>query len=264
MEPITDIKVVHNILLDISKEFHRICEKFQISYYMQGGTMLGAVRHKGFIPWDDDMDFGVSREDFVRLKTILPQELSQNYRMLTIETSKDIIYDVIKIEDRRTVLTEHFRENNANAIGINIDIFALDYTTNDLGIFSKNMVIQYLCRLQGYRFLSASSRPIHKKVAAYVIKCVFFLLKRRTIFTYIEKHLLTNSGDFIANHYGTWKNVEIVPKVVMGNPTLYDFENTRLFGATDYDFYLKTLFNDYMQLPPENDRHIHITNVYYK
>ena len=71
MKQITDIQTVQSILLDISKEFLRICTKYNIPYYMQGGTMLGAVRHKGFIPWDDDGDFGVSRDNFMLLKQIL-------------------------------------------------------------------------------------------------------------------------------------------------------------------------------------------------
>lgn len=264
MEQITDIMVVHDILLDIAKEFHRICEKYGIQYYMQGGTMLGAIRHKGFIPWDDDMDFGVSRADFYRLKELLPNELPSRYKMLGMADCEAMIYDIIKIEDTQTILIEQFKENSPNILGINIDIFALDKTVNNLRPFSRNMLIQFLCRFQGYRFLSASSRPLGKKIVAYVLKGLFGWLKKDAIFRFIEKHLLLNEGDYIINHYGTWKNIEIVPDSVMGKPTLYHFEDVKLYGYEDYDYYLKTVYGNYMQLPPKEDQHIHIVNVYWR
>ena len=75
MRKIEDIKELQSILLDIAKEFHRICTMYEIPYYMVGGTQLGAVRHKGFIPWDDDMDFGVPRVYFEKLKVLLEESL---------------------------------------------------------------------------------------------------------------------------------------------------------------------------------------------
>ena len=75
MREITDIKECHEILLGIAKQFVEICDKHNIKYYMLGGTMLGAVRHKGFIPWDYDMDFGVMRKDFDALMSALNKEL---------------------------------------------------------------------------------------------------------------------------------------------------------------------------------------------
>ena len=79
MRPI-DIEEAHHILLDIAKAFTKVCDENNIPYYMLGGTMLGAVRHKGFIPWDDDMDFGVPREYYDLLINVLEKELPSPYR----------------------------------------------------------------------------------------------------------------------------------------------------------------------------------------
>ena len=264
MKQITDIQTVQSILLDISKEFLRICTKYNIPYYMQGGTMLGAVRHKGFIPWDDDVDFGVSRDNFMLLKQILPKELSKNYRMLKLSDSPSMIYDTIKIEDTRTALIEQYKEGYPFNLGINIDIFPLDKTNNKLGILSKNMIIQYLCKIQGYRFLSISSRPWGKRLLAIFIKIILCWTKRDTIFRIIDKFLIEKKGDYIINHYGTWQNIEMVPAPVMGTPTLYSFCDIKLLGPEDYDNYLKTIYGNYMELPPEEDRHYHILNVYWR
>ena len=74
------IDEIHARVLAIAKEFDKICTRHQIPYYMLGGTMLGAIRHKGFIPWDDDMDFGVPIAYYDQLEEILKEELPSNYR----------------------------------------------------------------------------------------------------------------------------------------------------------------------------------------
>lgn len=75
MKEITTAQELHGILIELGEVFHRICMKHHLTYYMLGGTMLGAIRHKGFIPWDDDMDFGMPRADYERLKQLLAAEI---------------------------------------------------------------------------------------------------------------------------------------------------------------------------------------------
>ena len=103
MRQITDISEVHQILLGIAKEFDRICRENDIPYYMLGGTMLGAVRHKGFIPWDDDMDFGVPRPYYDRLVSVLESELLHPYRCCTYRNNQGVFAPFVKIDDYRTL-----------------------------------------------------------------------------------------------------------------------------------------------------------------
>lgn len=260
MKQITDAKELHGILLDMGKEFHRICTENSIPYYMLGGTMLGAVRHKGFIPWDDDMDFGVPREHFEKLKDVLKKELDSKYSVRTVLDSKALLMDIVKIMDNRTVLKELYKENvKDNAI--NIDIFPLDRTTSKNGNCKK---INKLMIFQSYRFLSVKSRPLIKKIIAIALKVVFFWMNKRMVIRYINQHLIEKEGPYISNVYGAWGPKETVLREVMGTPILYNFVDTQFYGVEHSDTYLKSLYGDYMQLPPENKRHLHLLGAYWK
>ena len=263
MREIKTAEELHRILLDLGKEFHRICVKHNIPYYMLGGTMLGTVRHKGFIPWDDDMDFGVPREHYKKLKEILNRELSSEYGILTVDNSDVLLVDIIKIQDKQTVINELYKENINEDFGINIDIFPLDIAVSPNSNI-KQKILSVLLSIQYYRFLSLKSRPFLKKMVAAVIKFSLFPLNKTTIIKLINKKLITNKGLYIANHYGAWGSRETVPSEVMGNPKLYKFESTQFYGVENAHEYLSSLYGDYMQLPPEGKRHIHITGMYRK
>ncbi len=258
-----NIEEQHTLLLEISKVFHQICANHNIPYFMLGGTMLGAVRHKGFIPWDDDMDFGVPREHFETLIRILEDELPSPYKLLTMDNSDILLTNYLKIDDTRTIIKERYKENAHDTFGVNIDVFPLDECNGKKGKLSKNFLIQTLVKVQLYRFLSARSRPWYKKLIAYTIKTLLFGIKKRTIINFIENHLLTK-GQYFANHYGFWGCREIVSKGFFGEGELYKFEDTKFCGVIDYDGYLKALYNDYMQLPPEEKRHIHHVSTFWK
>lgn len=263
MKEIANAEELHSILLSIGKIFHDICLKHNIPYYMLGGTMLGAIRHKGFIPWDDDMDFGVPRKYFDQLKSKLYAELPDIYGVMTVQNSDALQVDIIKIQDKRTKIQEVFKENVDEEFGINIDIFPLDYTPNKKGSW-RSRLISALMSIEMYRFLSAKTRPLPKKIVAYLIKLVLYPLNKLTIINYINNHLISNEGAYIANHYGAWGERETVPLEVIGEPTLYDFEDTQFYGCAKPHEYLSSLYGDYMQLPPENKRHIHITGMSWK
>lgn len=260
MKEITSIKEIHLILLDIAKEFHCICTKHNIPYYMLGGTMLGAIRHKGFIPWDDDMDFGVPRVYFNKLKSVLENELPSKYKIFTIDNSDALFVNIVKIADVRTEIIEIGKEHISGQIGINIDIFPLDSINAKT---CKTKVINILLRLQYLILQSTESRPLIKKYIALVTKQLFFFLSKRKIIDYIENHLIGEAGNLVANIYGAWATKEIVPQSVMGTPVLYKYEDFRLYGVADPSIYLSGLYGDYLKLPPESKRHYHIIKCYW-
>lgn len=254
---------LHLVLLKTAKAFHEICVRNDIPYYMLGGTMLGAVRHHGFIPWDDDMDFGVPRQYYEKMKQLLKTELEEPYEVLSVENSDSMILDYVKIQDKRTIVNELYRENIKCSYGVNIDVFPLDRTFNRHDSL-KSKAIETLKNLQQYLFLSAESRPPIKRAIAVILKKSLFFLERGSLIRFINRYLIESEGQYVANHYGAWGCRETVPLCVFGTSVLYAFEDTHLYGVEQPNDYLKSLYGDYMRLPPDNERHLHLSGVYWR
>lgn len=264
MKKIETIEELHGLLLDIGIEFHRICVKNNIPYYMLGGTQLGASRHKGFIPWDDDMDFGIPREHYERFIGIAQKELAPQYTLRTIDNSNYIFNGMAKIELNTTVIKEHFAADQDEKIGVFIDVFPLDKTNNNFSFFSKNKMIPLTGRFVGYRFMTLRNRPIQKKIAALLVKFFLYPLTPKGYMYFVKKHLITNEGNYVANHFGAWETKETMPKEYFGEPRLYTFESTEFYGVSDFESYLTHLYGNWRQLPPVKARTTHVVDMYYK
>lgn len=259
LRPIESVKELQGVLLGIAKVFHKICVEENIPYYMVGGTMLGSIRHGGFIPWDDDMDFAVSRKDFERLLKILPEKLPEPYRMLTRKETASVT-GFLKISDERTLHVYRWTDGQERDYGVDIDIFQLDPATSK----TRGRIKDFILKMRGYRVLSAKNRSFSKKVLAYLIKTLFFFVSRDMIYNFIERHLVEKEGDLIANTYGGTAKAETMPKEYMGEPKLYDFEDTQFYGVAMPEEYLTSLYGDWKTLPPEDKRHTHIVSMYWR
>ena len=262
-----DINECHALLLNLAKEFDRICTKHKIPYYMLGGTMLGAIRHKGFIPWDDDMDFGIPREYYHQFKEVCLTELNPRYKFINEDNSEYAILGIGKMLDTNTLLKEIYSVDTDEEIGVNIDVFPLDYTNSSKGLFSFNNRMRMAFKLQKLIFMNADDRRGWKKWVAKLVKCVLPLHKD-SILSYINSKFLdrckNRENDSVCNVAGAWGLKELVPQEFFGAPVRYKFENLELCGVDNYDGYLKSLYSNYMQLPPEDKRHIHFDNAYIK
>lgn len=259
LKPITSVKELQGVLLGIAKVFHKICEEENIPYYMVGGTMLGAIRHKGFIPWDDDMDFGVRREDFDRLKDALQRRLPEPFKMLTRDDTVSIT-GFLKISDERTLHVYRWASGLECRYGVDIDIFQLDPATTR----TRGRIKDFILKFRGYRVLSARERSFSKKVLAYLIKGLFFFVSRDMIYNFIEKFLVEKKGNLIANTYGGSAKAEAMPREYMGEPKLYEFEDTKFYGVAMPEEYLISAYGDWKTLPPEDKRHNHIVSMYWR
>lgn len=254
------LQEIQQHLIGIAKEFDRICSKHSIPYYMLYGTMLGAVRHNGFIPWDDDMDFGVPIEYYKELTTILEKELTYPYRCCTYKNDPSSILVFIKIEDHSTIMVKDtLRVPDEQQMGVNIDIFPLNKcNTGDWG----PAILKRLSLLLGGAFTNSKnnkgfSRRFIKAVLRFAVGGKPIYLQRL-----IERIMYrVNKGNRIGFILcaGTRNTV---PVELYGKGKRYVFEDTTFVGPINSHDYLTHIFGDYMQLPPENERPSHADNVY--
>jgi len=261
-----DLNECHNILINIASKFDEICRRHQIPYYMLGGTMLGAVRHKGFIPWDDDMDFGVERKYFPKLIQALSEELPPPFSVRTLENCNSVFSNFIKIDDTSTEIINNGHDSFSE-IGIGIDVFPLDHgRKNRLTtilfssyIFLQLTIINFLYYEPAYR------RGYKKYIALFLQKVNRISIKNRLIS--LDKIILSHTheeSDYLVSYYGRWRQKEMMRKSIMGNPQLYPFENLKLTGVENAHGYLSALYENYMQAPPAEKRERHTSLMRYK
>ena len=125
------------IQVSIVEDIDRICRDNGLKYYIIGGTLLGAVRHKGFIPWDDDIDLVMYRDDYNKFISIIQSEYSEKYFLQNFYTDKHYTRYIAKVRLNGTHLTESYLDNSKSHDGIYVDIFPLDYTKKNDGFYLK-------------------------------------------------------------------------------------------------------------------------------
>ncbi|MBR2937037.1 MAG: LicD family protein [Oscillospiraceae bacterium] len=240
-------------LLRILQCFHQFCVYNGLTYYIGGGTALGAARHKGFIPWDDDIDIAMPREDYERFLTLTAGKLSHIY---AVETSgphnADFKYAYAKIYDTTTTLIESAQEPIVR--GLYIDVFPLDgvgYTYNDSVIYIKkilnmqNLLFAKICSL-------SKNRKWYKNLAILLFQLFPFVNEKKLI-AKIEaacKERAYGAYPYVANIVGNWGIKEIMRKDIFGTPTLYPFEDLFVYGPEKLDEFLTALYGNYRTLPP--------------
>lgn len=261
-----DINECHKHLLDIAIVFDRLCQKYHIPYYMLGGTMLGAIRHQGFIPWDDDMDFGIPRPFFKQFISIAKNELPISFELVDKNNSEAVKKGFIKIQLKGSKVKEKVFGQQTESFfnGISIDIFPLDGADSSSLKGKLHIKIAFLLeRIHEGKFCSLSIRKGVKRWIAAFIKAL--PINERTLSNFIDRWI--QKADYeksflTANYYGHWKEREIMKKSILGKPTSYSFNGITLFGAERYDDYLKSLYGDYKILPPPEQQITHAEEIY--
>ncbi|MCD8221080.1 MAG: LicD family protein [Clostridiales bacterium] len=267
----TNIEKLHDVDLEIVKAVVKICDKNGLVYYMSGGTLLGAVRHHGFIPWDDDIDLAMPRDDYEKFLQIAPTELPHNLQIVNYRTDPLYQYYITRVRDTETRVEEIRIENDYRYTNASIDIFPLDGTPNSLPIrklyFLRVMTHRALMSLC-YKDSIDRSRKRGKieKIFLYVmerlpIERIFDPYKEKCkIDKIMRKHSVEKSNN-IGCLMGTYRTNQIVPKRYFGNGKMYKFESIMLRGPELYDEYLTQMYGNYMQLPPKESQKIHFKIV---
>lgn len=260
----SDIKIIQDKILSILKEFINICEENNLTYYALGGTLLGAVRHKGFIPWDDDIDLGMPRADYERFKRIANERFNGKYQFLSEDTpGYRKAFSVIRDTSTRIMMNYSNVEQEES---LWIDIFPIDGLPSK-GIKKKIHEKKYLYRrmmVQLSQFNSIvnqnkADRPWHEKLIIKIanhLKIENILSFEKQQYKYLKtiKKYSVSEG-YAGNFTGAYKLRELVPSDYFGKPTKLDFEEIELKCPNKYKDYLKAIYGeDYMTPPPIEQR----------
>ncbi|WP_288887379.1 phosphorylcholine transferase LicD [uncultured Eubacterium sp.] len=254
-------------LLDMLKWFDKICEENNISYYAIGGTMLGAARHNGFIPWDDDLDVGLPREEYEKLSDIMTNNQEERYILETVNSEdKEYCYTFSKIYDTETILIENVKSKFVR--GIYIDVFPIDGLGSavepDYSWYNKiNRRKQFfLARITGIR----KGRSLIKNAAVIFARLIpEILIDNRELRINIDRMCQKyeyKKSTWVANLLGNWGKKEIVPITYFGEPKKYRFEDIEISGVEKPDEYLTHVYGDWRKLPSIDKQVSHHDYVY--
>ena len=245
------VEVIHEHLLKLMKDFHQMCVNNNITYYMIGGTCLGALRHHGFIPWDDDIDVGIPRDDYERLKTISLEEFPNDTEFRYYENTVNSPMHYIKFIDSSTTLIERKYENYVE--GLYIDVFPLDFVPVDDGMRRKLLNRTMLLHAIIMNHYSTTPRTgLKRRLVHYIIS----KFNGQSMHNRLEKMMTSNcfESTLVCNLLGAHGEKEVVPRKVFGKPVLYPFEDTMLYGPEDACSYLTCVYGDWQELPPKSEQ----------
>lgn len=259
------LRALQLVQLEIAKEIKRICDENDIQYFLDSGTFLGAVRHGGFIPWDDDMDMGMLRSDFEKFVQIAPQALSDKYFLQTWDNDQNYPMAFAKVRKKDTLFKEAATKNTEHHSEIFVDIFPYDVypmeqkDRNRQG--KKIMRYRYMMMMKAgmtpwYRDKGMRRIMVFFKYQLYKFMSCFYKRDdlKKTLFQEITKYNTETSDNLYVgagiSKYGRW----VIPARVFEKYTTMRFEDTDFSVVEDYDTYLSAVYGDYMTLPPLEKR----------
>lgn len=256
------LKTIQDKELQILVEFKNICDKHNIRYSLAGGTLIGAVRHKGFIPWDDDIDVYVLRSDLNRLREICPKELKKPYFYQTNETDSDYYYPYDKIRLDGTVFKSPYLSSRNINHGLFIDIFPVDVIPNNHRLrnaqyYEHRILLSILLA----KFIDINKLNGKKRVFSRCLRLISKPISIKKIYKLEESVASRYSDKISSSNYVSNLNIPlsygkkgIYPAEWFNSFETIKFENHNFLVTRNYDQMLKQLYGDYMKLPPLSER----------
>ena len=248
-------------LVEMLAAFHGICEQEGLRYYLLGGTALGAARHGGFIPWDDDIDVGMPRPDYEKLRMISQTADFGKYCFEFPGEAKDFVYPYGKMYDTTTTLVENTRYKTKR--GIYIDVFPLDGAgeTREASLAHFRKIEKKVNLLSTKVCAWRKGRKLYKNLALTAMHCVpEFIISSKKLKQTINDMAASvdyDSSRYVMNVAGNWHEREIIEKEWLGTPTLCEFDGIAVYTVENVDAYLTALYGDWRTPPPPEKQITH-------
>ena len=262
------------VINGVLRQFIAICKGNHLTYFCCGGTAIGAVRHQGMIPWDDDVDVFMPRPDYDRFVQIASKQLPEGLELVTPNNKSDYPLFFVKLCDARTTLQEE--QDVPCVYGLYIDIFPIDGAPDDIEAAramerqftkTKHKLEAISTHVSFVNYLSLLKTP--KEWGRFARKTIGFffrnwyrkrLLQQMTDISYRYSY---ESASLVAVYCGSYGPKEVFPKAWLEGTTSFPYEGMEVDLPIGYDNYLRQYYGDYMQLPPVEKRISHHIKAYY-
>lgn len=270
------LRKVQLAMLDILKEIKRVCDENDIKYFLDSGTLLGAVRHGGFIPWDDDIDISMHRSEYNKFLKIAPEKLKPQFFLQTWDSDPGYPYPFAKVRKIGTIYDEAMSEfTNQKHRELWVDIFPLDVYPDNKKERCENKKRIMLLRYSMWMKYNVKPWRNHSKTweriavrCKYIPSSIYAFMHSGDQLKELYTHYMTMYNEQSSEMYECGAGLTIygkcaTPRYCTDELTNIKFEDSVFLAPKDYNTYLKILYGDYMTLPPKEERvnHHHIIEL---
>jgi len=259
-QEVTDIREIQQMELGIMEYIHEICQKIGVKYFLAYGSLIGAVRHKGFIPWDDDMDICMLREDYEKLQDYLIANPDKRYEVMSYKNNLNYVYPFMKVQDNHTYLLEEDVRIDSN-MGIYVDIFPVDGYEDDSVFKDKMTRLIKKRQLSCYTFKGiTNTKSLLNSLIRYISVIIFYFTNTNKYIRGIDELAKSRKVlDYEEVDYLIYKdmNKPVWRREWLEQVTTGTFEGKEFMIPKNYHEILTSDYGDYMQLPPVELRFSH-------
>lgn len=257
---VTDISEIQQMELGIMEYIHEVCQKIGVKYFLAYGSLIGAVRHQGFIPWDDDMDICMLRDDYEKLQDYLIAHPDERYELMSYKNNVNYVYPFMKVQDNHTYLVEEDVRIDSD-MGIYVDIFPVDGYEDDQAFKDKMTKIIKKRQLSCYTFKGiTNTKSVVNSIIRYISVIIFYFTNTNKYVAQIDELAKSRKvEDYELVDYLIYKDMnkpvwkrEWLEQVESGS-----FEGKEFMIPKHYHEILTSDYGDYMQLPPVEQRVSH-------